>query len=119
MYHTRLFIEPDFVIHNALEAANKTDVTLTDNSTYISTRNESSYSLEEDEFIFDRTDVRAIFITLYTIVFCCCFFGKLVNKVPYLRNPDMSQTTIKCGLIAVVQLVKTRRPWPVVNDFLC
>ncbi|KAJ9582924.1 hypothetical protein L9F63_022727, partial [Diploptera punctata] len=32
------------------------------NSTYI------------DEYIFDRTDVRAIFITLYTIVFCCCFF---------------------------------------------
>lgn len=119
MYHTRLFIEPDFVIHNALEAANKTDVTLTDNSTYISTRNESSYSLEEDEFIFDRTDVRAIFITLYTIVFCCCFFGKLANKVPYLRYPDMSQTTIKFGLIAVVQLVKTRHPWPLVNDFLC
>lgn len=29
-----------------------------------------------DDYIFDRTDVRAIFITLYTIVFCCCFFGK-------------------------------------------
>lgn len=28
------------------------------------------------EYIFDRTDVRIIFITLYTIVFCCCFFGK-------------------------------------------
>lgn len=28
------------------------------------------------EFIFDRTDVRIIFITLYSLVFCCCFFGK-------------------------------------------
>lgn len=29
------------------------------------------------EYIFDRTDVRVIFITLYSIVFCCCFFGKI------------------------------------------
>ncbi|ETN64713.1 hypothetical protein AND_003535 [Anopheles darlingi] len=28
------------------------------------------------EFIFDRTDVRVIFITLYSLVFCCCFFGE-------------------------------------------
>ncbi|EDX03864.1 GD23365 [Drosophila simulans] len=28
------------------------------------------------EYIFDRTDVRIIFITLYTLVFCCCFFGE-------------------------------------------
>jgi hypothetical protein len=28
------------------------------------------------EFIFDRLDVRIIFITLYSLVFCCCFFGK-------------------------------------------
>lgn len=28
------------------------------------------------EFIFDRTDVRIIFITLYSLVFFCCFFGK-------------------------------------------
>lgn len=28
------------------------------------------------EFIFDRVDVRIIFITLYSLVFCSCFFGK-------------------------------------------
>ncbi|KAH8404994.1 hypothetical protein KR215_008688 [Drosophila sulfurigaster] len=28
------------------------------------------------EYIFDRTDIRIIFIILYTLVFCCCFFGK-------------------------------------------
>lgn len=38
--------------------------------------NRTQFPLEDDEYIFDRTDVRAIFITLYTIVFCCCFFGK-------------------------------------------
>ncbi|XP_052837264.1 trissin receptor isoform X2 [Drosophila gunungcola] len=30
------------------------------------------------EYIFDRTDVRIVFITLYTLVFCCCFFGNLL-----------------------------------------
>lgn len=28
------------------------------------------------DFVFDRTDVRVIFISMYTLVFCCCFFGK-------------------------------------------
>lgn len=28
------------------------------------------------DFVFDRTDVRVIFVTLYSMVFCCCFFGK-------------------------------------------
>ncbi|XP_060665305.1 trissin receptor isoform X1 [Drosophila nasuta] len=30
------------------------------------------------EYIFDRTDIRIIFIILYTLVFCCCFFGNLL-----------------------------------------
>ncbi|XP_012538419.1 trissin receptor isoform X2 [Monomorium pharaonis] len=34
-------------------------------------------SLNED-YIFDRTDMKVIFITLYTIVFVCCFFGNLM-----------------------------------------
>lgn len=28
------------------------------------------------EFVFDRTDVRVVFVTLYSLVFCCCFFGE-------------------------------------------
>lgn len=32
-------------------------------------------SLAED-YIFDRTDVRVVFVTLYSVVFACCFFGK-------------------------------------------
>ncbi|KAM7352864.1 trissin receptor isoform 2-T2 [Cochliomyia hominivorax] len=35
-------------------------------------------SEDTSEYIFDRTDVRIIFITLYTMVFCCCFFGNLL-----------------------------------------
>ncbi|CAO1333898.1 unnamed protein product [Diamesa serratosioi] len=34
--------------------------------------------IEPKEFIFDRKEVRIIFITLYTLVFCCCFFGNLL-----------------------------------------
>lgn len=35
-----------------------------------------SFDDAKRDFVFDRTDVRAIYITLYTMVFCCCFFGK-------------------------------------------
>lgn len=38
------------------------------------------------EYIFDRTDVRIIFITLYTIVFCCCFFGEYPEKWSQIYN---------------------------------
>lgn len=38
------------------------------------------------EYIFDRTDVRIIFITLYTIVFCCCFFGEYPEKWSTIYN---------------------------------
>lgn len=45
---------------------------------------------EPKEFIFDRKEVRIIFITLYTLVFCCCFFGKCFK---------FSKIIIKSGLI--------------------
>lgn len=31
------------------------------------------------EYVFDRTDVRVVFITLYSLVFCCCFFGEFLQ----------------------------------------
>lgn len=34
------------------------------------------FVFEPKEYIFDRKEVRAIFITLYSLVFCCCFFGE-------------------------------------------
>lgn len=31
---------------------------------------------EKRDFVFDRTDVRVIFISLYSLVFCGCFIGE-------------------------------------------
>ena len=35
-----------------------------------------SGQIEEEEFLFDRLDVRLALISGYTLVFCCSFFGK-------------------------------------------
>lgn len=45
---------------------------------------------EEDEYIFDRTYIKIIFIFMYSIVFCLCFFGKLVKLPIYLFFKNMS-----------------------------
>ena len=37
------------------------------------------YDYEQREYIFDRKEVKVIFITLYSLVFCCCFFGKFIK----------------------------------------
>lgn len=48
----------------------------------------STFMEAHKEFVFDRTDVRVVFITLYSLVFCCCFFGEyracfdLIRVVP-------------------------------------
>lgn len=42
------------------------------------------------DFVFDRTDVRVIFVTLYSMVFCCCFFGKCL----FLLNSYILMCTI-------------------------
>lgn len=54
--------------------------------------NESAVDDDEPfkkDFVFDRTDVRVIFITMYTLVFCCCFFGEywLLHKTKLLYSP--------------------------------
>lgn len=81
MNEYKLFVAANNIFFDVLDSENKTDV----DKVYYETRNtskinESQYPLK-DEFIFDRTDVRAIFITLYTIVFCCCFFGKYSDNL--------------------------------------
>lgn len=74
----------DNIINNNTTNINTTDA-LVNNTILLSrmpnTNNISNYTLIDDEpikkdFVFDRTDVRVIFITMYTLVFCCCFFGK-------------------------------------------
>lgn len=34
------------------------------------------FKYEHKEYIFDRAEVRVLFVTLYSLVFGCCFFGK-------------------------------------------
>lgn len=57
-------------------------ITVSYNSNAISLNDSLDDMSAEDasEYIFDRTDVRIIFITLYTMVFCCCFFGKYIHR---------------------------------------
>lgn len=71
----KLFVSKDFKQNNVWGTVNKTEA-VDRGAVNVSRVNQTIYSLSDDEYIFDRTDVRAIFITLYTIVFCCCFFGK-------------------------------------------
>lgn len=47
------------------------------NSTFSNSIYNDDY-FETKDYIFDRTGVRILFITLYSLVFCCCFFGKFI-----------------------------------------
>ncbi|XP_045542676.1 trissin receptor [Papilio machaon] len=85
----------------------------------------------EDEYIFDRTDVRAIFITLYTIVFCCCFFGNLLvilvvtlsRRLRSITNfflANLAVADLCVGVFCVFQnLTIYLIPSWVFGDFLC
>lgn len=45
------------------------------------------FHFEPKEYIFDRKEVRIIFVTLYSLVFCCCFFGEwLFIRINCLRK---------------------------------
>lgn len=74
MYGIKLFVSNELKQNNVWGSYNKTEPL--EGAVNVSKVNQTVYSSGDDEYIFDRTDVRAIFITLYTIVFCCCFFGE-------------------------------------------
>ncbi|CAG5022027.1 unnamed protein product [Parnassius apollo] len=96
-----------------------------------STLNENENLLNNDEYIFDRTDVRAIFITLYTIVFCCCFFGNLLvilvvtlsRRLRSITNfflANLAVADLCVGVFCVFQnLTIYLIPSWVFGDFLC
>lgn len=49
--------------------------------------NKSALDADESkrDFVFDRIDVRIIFISLYSLVFCCCFIGKYLTVTQYIN----------------------------------
>lgn len=77
MRAVKLFVAAEYK-HIQWEPYNKTEsINISEDAVNVSAVNDSIFPFNDvDDFIFDRTDVRAIFITLYTLVFCCCFFGK-------------------------------------------
>lgn len=40
--------------------------------------NDTDDGIQKRDHVFDRTDVRVIFIIIYSLVFCCCFFGEYI-----------------------------------------
>ncbi|XP_060802554.1 trissin receptor [Amyelois transitella] len=95
------------------------------------TQAKKNMSIDEEEFIFDRSDVRAIFITLYTIVFCCCFFGNLLvilvvtlsRRLRSITNfflANLAVADLCVGVFCVFQnLTIYLIPSWVFGDFLC
>lgn len=73
-------------VASAIDSFGNLTVNISNDSSFISNLSSPNGSLKRD-FVFDRTDVRVIFITLYSLVFCCCFFGKFKSyKYSQLMN---------------------------------
>jgi hypothetical protein len=66
------------VVENATNAFGSVIYRSQDDNETLASNNTWEYEFEPREYIFDRKEVRIIFITLYSLVFCCCFFGELV-----------------------------------------
>jgi len=54
------------------------DLTQYYNSTGVSNETSIHFPFNDEPPIFDRIEVRAIFLVLYSIVFCSCFVGKFL-----------------------------------------
>ncbi|KAL1396436.1 hypothetical protein pipiens_002691 [Culex pipiens pipiens] len=89
------------------------------------------HNFVQKEFIFDRTDVRVIFITLYSLVFCCCFFGNLLvilvvtmsRRLRSITNfflANLAVADLCVGVFCVMQnlTIYLIESW-VFGDFLC
>ncbi|XP_075992293.1 trissin receptor [Anticarsia gemmatalis] len=127
MYGTKLFVASE---SNEWASFNKSKA-VEGGAVNVSRANQTIYSMNDDEYIFDRTDVRAIFITLYTIVFCCCFFGNLLvilvvtlsRRLRSITNfflANLAVADLCVGVFCVFQnLTIYLIPSWVFGDFLC
>jgi hypothetical protein len=66
-----------------MEDLMSTDIFLTTNATNL--QNETDFYPEED-YIYDKIYIRVIFMSVYTIVFCLCFFGECVHTYIFAFN---------------------------------
>ncbi|XP_066584918.1 trissin receptor-like [Prorops nasuta] len=84
-----------------------------------------------EDYIFDRTDVKIIFITLYSIVFFCCFFGNLMvilvvafsRRLRSITNfflANLAVADLCVGIFCVYQTLTNylMNSWQL-GDFLC
>ncbi|XP_058448036.1 trissin receptor isoform X2 [Malaya genurostris] len=109
------------------------DLSLAGSGSGVGTENFSfpSNNFVQKEFIFDRTDVRVIFITLYSLVFCCCFFGNLLvilvvtmsRRLRSITNfflANLAVADLCVGVFCVMQnlTIYLIESW-VFGDFLC
>lgn len=68
------------------------------NGTMVNLGNDSALMSNESQkrdFVFDRTDVRVLFITLYSLVFCCCFFGKCASQLKLKKEKKNGKVAYK------------------------
>lgn len=64
------------VSNSTIEIDSTTNVPL--NNDILNTSSPFNMSFDDNEdYIFDNSYVRIIFLSLYSVVFCLCFFGKL------------------------------------------
>ncbi|XP_031332181.1 trissin receptor-like [Photinus pyralis] len=86
---------------------------------------------EVDDYIFDRTYIRVIFITIYSLVFCLCFFGNLMvilvvtisRRLRSITNFFLANLAVAdfcVGIFCVFQNLSTylATDW-ILGDFLC
>lgn len=101
MYAIKLFIASNSRPIFDLGPLNKTDpVNYVESS---DANNTIRDDFNDDEYIFDRTDIRAIFITLYTLVFCCCFFGKFQSSFKQNVKKRWSVCAVPMKVIHIIR----------------